>query len=273
MDSSARQRVAKSKRIVIKVGTSTLMYPNGSINLKRIERLAFVLTDLKNRGKEIILVSSGAVGVGMNMMQLAERPVTIPEQQAVAAVGQSELMNLYSNFFMTYGQVIGQILMTRDIVEFPESRMNALNTFEQLLKTGIIPIVNENDTVAVEEMDHLTKFGDNDQLSAIVAEITSSDLLIMLTDVDGFYDKNPSAHEDAELFTEISDITDEHYQQSGGQGSRFGTGGMATKLKAADYVLQLEHHTQMVLTNGDTPDSIFDIVEGKEIGSLFTPKD
>lgn len=273
MNSSAREKVAKSKRIVIKVGTSTLMYPNGAINLKRIERLAFVLTDLRNRGKEIILVSSGAIGVGMNLMHLSERPTTIPEQQAVAAVGQSELMNLYSNFFMNYAQVIGQILMTRDIVEFPESRLNALNTFEQLLKTGIIPIVNENDTVSVEEMDHLTKFGDNDQLSAIVAEITSADLLIMLTDVDGFFDKNPGKYEDAQLFSEISDITDMHYQQSGGEGSRFGTGGMATKLKAADYLLHIEKPTPMVLTNGSTPDKMFEIVEGKDIGTLFTPKD
>lgn len=271
MNSLARKKVAESKRIVIKVGTSTLMYPNGSINLKRIERLAFVLTDLRNRGKEIILVSSGAVGVGMNTMRLSKRPTTIPEQQAVAAVGQSDLMNLYSNFFMTYGQVTGQILMTRDVIEFPTSRMNASNTFEQLLKTGIIPVVNENDTVAVDELEHLTKFGDNDQLSAIVAELTSADLLIMLTDVDGFYDKNPSTYEDATLFSEISEITDVHYQQSEGEGSRFGTGGMATKLKAADYLLK--HQIQMVLTNGNHPDSLFAIVEGKEIGTLFTPKD
>lgn len=272
MDSLARQKAAESKRIVIKVGTSTLMYPNGAINLKRIERLTFVLTDLKNRGKEVILVSSGAIGVGMNLMHLSERPTTIPEQQAVAAVGQSELMNLYSNFFMNYAQIIGQILLTRDIVEFPTSRLNALNTFEQLLETGIIPIVNENDTVSVEEMDHLTKFGDNDQLSAIVAEITSADLLIMLTDVDGFYDKNPGKYEDAKLFSEIADITEKHYQQSGGEGSRFGTGGMVTKLKAADYLLHLDRPAQMVLTNGNTPDAMFDIVEGKSIGTLFTPK-
>lgn len=270
MDSLARQKVAESKRIVIKVGTSTLMYPNGTINLKRMERLAFVLTDLKNRGKEIILVSSGAIGVGMNLMHLSQRPTTIPKQQALAAIGQNELMNLYSNFFMTYGQVIGQILMTRDIIEFPISRMNAVNTFEQLLVAGVIPVVNENDTVAVEELEHLTKFGDNDQLSAIVAEITKADLLIMLTDVDGFYDKNPSAYDDAVLFSEISNITEMHHQQSEGEGSRFGTGGMATKLKAADYLLK--HHIQMVLTNGNHPDSLFDIVEGKEIGTLFTPK-
>ncbi|MBM6615985.1 glutamate 5-kinase [Desemzia sp. RIT804] len=247
------------------------MYPDGGINLQRIERLAFVLSDLQNRGKEIILVSSGAIGVGMDLLQLPERPTTIPKQQAVAAVGQSQLMNLYSKFFLSYGQVIGQILMTRDIVEFPESRLNASNTFEQLLQSGVIPIVNENDSVSVEELDHLTKFGDNDQLSAIVAEITNADLLIMLTDVAGFYNKNPNTHQDAVLFTEISEISDSHYQQSGGQGSRFGTGGMITKLKAAEHLLKLQG--QMVLTNGKVPDTIFDIVVGKEIGTLFTPKD
>ena len=271
MNTLARQKVSNSKRIIIKVGTSTLMYPNGSVNLQRIERLAFVLTDLQNRGKDIILVSSGAIGVGMDLLNLSTRPTTIPEQQAVAAIGQSQLMNLYSKFFLSYGQIIGQILMTRDIVDFPESRLNASNTFEQLLKTGVIPIVNENDSVSVEELDHLTKFGDNDQLSAIVAEITNADLLIMLTDVDGFYDKNPNTHQDAVLFSEISDITEAHYQQSGGQGSRFGTGGMITKLKAADHMLNL--HAQMVLTNGKVPDTIFDIVVGKEVGTLFTPKD
>lgn len=271
MNTLARKKIANSKRIIIKVGTSTLMYPNGSVNLQRIERLAFVLTDLQNRGKDIILVSSGAIGVGMDLLNLSTRPATIPEQQAVAAIGQSQLMNLYSKFFLSYGQIIGQILMTRDIVDFPESRLNASNTFEQLLKTGVIPIVNENDSVSVEELDHLTKFGDNDQLSAIVAEITNADLLIMLTDVDGFYDKNPNTHQDAVLFSEISDITDAHYQQSGGQGSRFGTGGMITKLKAADHMLNL--HAQMVLTNGNVPDTIFDIVVGKEVGTLFTPKD
>lgn len=271
MNTVARQKVSNSKRIIIKVGTSTLMYPDGGINLQRIERLAFVLSDLQNRGKEVILVSSGAIGVGMDLMQLHERPATIPEQQAVAAVGQSQLMNLYSKFFLSYGQVIGQILMTRDIVEFPESRLNASNTFEQLLTTGVIPIVNENDSVSVEELDHLTKFGDNDQLSAIVAEITNADLLIMLTDVAGFYDKNPNTHQDAVLFSEISTITDKHYQQSGGQGSRFGTGGMITKLKAAEHLLKLKK--QMVLTNGNVPDTIFDIVVGKEIGTLFAQKD
>lgn len=268
MTTTSRQLLASCKRIVVKVGTSTIMYPNGNINLQRLEKLAFVLSDLKNQGKEVILVSSGAVGVGISRLQLTERPKTIPEQQAVASVGQTELMNLYSTFFYGYGQIIGQVLMTRDIIEFPTSRLNAINTFEQLLIKGIIPIVNENDTVAVEELDHLTKFGDNDRLSAIVAEITNADLLIMLSDIDGFYNKNPNDEPDAVLFDEIQTITDELYALAGGSGSSYGTGGMSTKLIAANHILK--NASQMVLANGEDPTIIFDIMEGKQIGTLFS---
>ncbi|EDP68937.1 gamma-glutamyl kinase [Carnobacterium sp. AT7] len=268
MTTTSRKLLASCKRIVVKVGTSTIMYPNGTINLQRLEKLAFVLSDLKNQGKEIILVSSGAVGVGLSRLQLTERPKTIPEQQAVASVGQTELMNLYSKFFFGYGQIVGQVLMTRDIIEFPTSRLNAINTFEQLLLKGIIPIVNENDTVAVDELDHLTKFGDNDRLSAVVSEITSADLLIMLSDIDGFYNKNPNDEPDAILFHEIHTITDELYTLAGGEGSRYGTGGMSTKLLAANHILQ--EGSQMVLANGEDPTIIFNIIDGQEIGTLFS---
>ncbi|AGY80938.1 MULTISPECIES: glutamate 5-kinase [Carnobacterium] len=268
MTTTSRQLLSSCKRIVVKVGTSTIMYPNGTINLQRLEKLAFVLSDLKNQGKEVILVSSGAVGVGISHLQLTERPKTIPEQQAVASVGQTELMNLYSKFFHSYGQIVGQVLMTRDIIEFPTSRLNAINTFEQLLIKGIIPIVNENDTVAVEELDHLTKFGDNDRLSAIVAEITAADLLIMLSDINGFYNKNPNDEPDAVLFHEVHAITDELYTLAGGKGSSYGTGGMSTKLIAANHILK--NSSQMVLANGEDPTIIFDIIEGKEIGTLFS---
>lgn len=268
MITTSRQLLSSCKRIIVKVGTSTIMYANGTINLQRLEKLAFVLSDLKNQGKEVILVSSGAVGVGISRLQLTERPKTIPEQQAVASVGQTELMNLYSKFFYGYGQIIGQVLMTRDIIEFPTSRLNAINTFEQLLVKGIIPIVNENDTVAVDELDHLTKFGDNDRLSAIVAEITDADLLIMLSDIDGFYNKNPSDEPDAVLFNEIHTITDDLYALTGGKGSRYGTGGMSSKLVAADHILKKA--SQMVLANGEDPTIIFDIIAGKEIGTLFS---
>ncbi|GEQ33406.1 glutamate 5-kinase [Marinilactibacillus psychrotolerans] len=272
MSTSIRQSLSQSNRIVIKVGTSTIMYPNGSINLQRLEKLAFVLSDLKNQGKQVILVSSGAIGVGLSRMNLTERPVTIPEQQAIAAIaaiGQTELMNLYSQFFYHYGHQVGQVLLTKDVVDFPVSRKNTANTFEQLLIKNVIPIVNENDTVSVEELDHLTRFGDNDTLSAIVLEITDADLLILLSDIDGFYDKNPTAHKDALLFNTIDEITDATYALASDSGSRFGTGGMTTKLNAAQKVL--EEKKQMVLANGEDPAILFQILAGEQIGTLFTP--
>lgn len=266
----SRAHLNTLKRIVIKVGTSTLMYPTGAINLQRIEKLAFVLTDLKNQGKEVILVSSGAIGVGCHRLKLTERPTTIPQQQAVAAVGQSELMSLYSNFFNNYSQVVGQVLLTRDVIEFPESRTNVTNTFNQLLAMDIIPIVNENDTVAVDELEHQTKFGDNDSLSALVTELTQADLLIMLSDIDGFYDKNPTVHQDACLFSEINEITADLLSLAGGNGSKFGTGGMITKLNAAEHVLNQD--SQMILANGAEPTIIFEIMHGKNIGTHFLKK-
>ncbi|CRH17941.1 glutamate 5-kinase [Carnobacterium maltaromaticum] len=266
----SRAHLNTLKRIVIKVGTSTLMYPTGAINLQRIEKLAFVLTDLKNQGKEVILVSSGAIGVGCHRLKLTERPTTIPQQQAVAAVGQSELMSLYSNFFNNYSQVVGQVLLTRDVIEFPESRTNVTNTFNQLLAMDIIPIVNENDTVAVDELEHQTKFGDNDSLSALVTELTQADLLIMLSDIDGFYDKNPTVHQDARLFSEINEITADLLSLAGGNGSKFGTGGMITKLNAAEHVLNQD--SQMILANGAEPTIIFEIMHGENIGTHFLKK-
>lgn len=262
-----REFLKRAKRIVVKIGTSSLIYPNGNINLAGIDQLAFVLTDLRNRGKEVILVSSGAIGVGMNKLHLSQRPAHIPEQQAIAAVGQAELMNIYNQRFLTYSQQTAQILMTRDIIDYPESRENVINTMEQLLLMGIIPIINENDTVSVEEMDHLTKFGDNDQLSAIVAKIMKADLLVMLSDIDGFYSDNPNKNENAILYSNINKITQDLMAQAGGKGSKFGTGGMTSKLKAAKIVL--ESDGAMVLANGEKPRIIFDILAGKEVGTLF----
>lgn len=265
-----RQALKESKRVVIKVGTSTIMYPDGAVNLQQMEKLAFVLSDLKNQGKEVVLVSSGAIGVGLARMNLTERPVTIPEQQAIAAVGQTELMNLYSQFFFHYGHQVGQVLLTKDVIDFPVSRQNAANTFEQLLIKNVLPIVNENDTVAVDELDHLTRFGDNDTLSAIVLEITDADLLIMLSDIDGFYDKNPMTHEDAVKFNHISEITDHTYALANDSSTKFGTGGMTTKLSAAQIVL--EEKKKMVLANGEDPTVLFRIIDGEEIGTLFSPE-
>lgn len=262
-----RKDLRFAKRIVIKIGTSSLIYPNGNINLSGIDELAFVLADLRNRGKEIILVSSGAVGVGMNKLKLPQRPVKIPEQQAVAAVGQSELMTIYNQRFQAYSQQTAQILMTRDIVEFPQSRQNVCNTLEQLLKMNIIPIINENDTVAVDELDHLTKFGDNDQLSAIVTELVQADVLIMLSDIDGFYSGHPSLDDSAKLYSEVTKITEALMKQAGGKGSQLGTGGMSSKLQAAQRILK--SHQKMVLANGKHPKIIFDILAGKNVGTLF----
>lgn len=263
-----RNQLQQAKRIVIKVGTSTLIYPNGNINLNAIDQLAFTLTDLKNQGKEIILVSSGAIGVGLHKLNMDHRPPTIPEQQAVAAIGQAELMNIYNHRFMTYSQQIAQLLLTRDVIEYPESRKNVTNTIEELLKMNIIPVINENDTVAVDELDHATKFGDNDLLSAIVSQLIQADLLIMLSDIDGFFSDNPQTNKDATLFSEINHIDDALLTLAGGKGSRFGTGGMYSKLKAAERVLA--HDISMVLTNGKKPTIIFDILAGQQIGTLFT---
>ncbi len=267
MENVMCKTIKDAKRIVIKVGTTTLIYPNGNINLSSIDELAFVLTDLQNRGKEVILVSSGAIGVGLNQLQLTQRPVSIPEQQAVAAVGQAELMDIYSQRFQVYSQQIAQVLLTRDIVEYPESRNNVVNTLEELLAMGIIPIINENDTVAVDELDHLTKFGDNDRLSTIVSELMRAELLIMLSNIDGFYSDNPLKNSQAKLHQRITKIDDELMEQAGASNDRFGTGGMVSKLKAAKQVLDV--NGSMVLANGKRPRIIFDILNGAKVGTLF----
>ncbi|HAC1531808.1 TPA_asm: glutamate 5-kinase, partial [Listeria monocytogenes] len=251
-------------------GTSTLMYGNGHINLRTIEKLAMVLSDLRNEGKEVILVSSGAIGVGCHKLQLSVRPTSIPDLQAVASVGQSELMHIYSKFFGEYGQVVGQVLLTRDVTDFPISRENVMNTLDSLLSRGIIPIVNENDTVAVEELEHVTKYGDNDLLSAIVAKLVQADLLIMLSDIDGFYGSNPATDPEAVMFSEINQITPEIEALAGGRGSKFGTGGMLTKLSAASYCM--DSNQKMILTNGKNPTVIFNIMQGEQIGTLFASK-
>lgn len=254
-------------RIVVKIGTSSLIHPNGKINFAGIDQLAFVLTDLRNQGKEIILVSSGAIGVGMDKLGIPERPQEIPVQQAVAAVGQSELMHIYNQRFLVYSQQTAQVLLTRDVVDFPESRKNVINTLEQLISMGIVPIINENDTVAVDEMDHTRKFGDNDELSAIVAQLMEADVLIMLSDIDGFYSDNPATNKQAILYSTISTINQTLMDQAGGEGNRFGTGGMVSKLKAAQRILEAK--SAMVLANGKPPRIIFDILAGVDVGTLF----
>ena len=204
-----RKNIKNHKRIVVKVGTSTLTYSNGNINLSRIEKLTRVLSDLMNSGKEVVLVTSGAVGVGVNKLKLKERPKTIKEKQAAAAVGQSELMHIYGKFFGEYSHIVGQVLLTRDVVEDEHIRENVVNTFETLIENKVIPIVNENDTVAIDEIENIVRFGDNDNLSAIVAGLVSADLLIILSDIDGFYDSDPRKNPDSKMIKEVIEITRE----------------------------------------------------------------
>ena len=258
-----RKNILSVKRIVVKIGTSSLILPNGKINLSNIDELAFVLSDLNNKGYEVILVTSGAIGVGLNVLGIDKRPKGIADQQALASIGQVELMSLYS-------QKVSQLLLTRDVTDFPTSRENAENALNALLGLGIIPIINENDAIAVDEMDHQTKFGDNDKLGAIVSKLVNADLLIMLSDIDGLFDKNPTIYDDAKIFNEIHEITDELRQMAGGAGSRFGTGGMTSKLAAAQILF--ENGQEMVLTNGERIREIKEIIEGREIGTYFHQK-
>ena len=265
-----REQIKECSRIVVKVGTSTLTYDNGNINLTRIEKLTRVLSDLMNSGKEVVLVTSGAVGVGVNKLKLKEKPKSIKEKQAVAAVGQCELMHIYSKFFGEYSHVVGQVLLTRDVVEDDHIRENVVNTFETLLENGIIPIVNENDTVAIDEIENIVRFGDNDNLSAIVAQLVCADLLIILSDIDGFYDSDPRKNPDSQLIKTVEEITPELEACAGGAGSSLGTGGMATKIAAAHKATKAG--VNMVLANGEEPSIISDILEGQEVGTLFTAK-
>lgn len=255
------------RRIVIKIGTSSLVLPTGKINLEKIDQLAFVISSLINKGKEVILVSSGAMGFGLDILKMKKRPINLAKQQAVSSVGQVAMMSLYSQIFAHYQTNVSQILLTRDVVVFPESLANVTNAFESLISLGIVPIVNENDAVSVDEMDHATKFGDNDRLSAIVAGITKADLLIMLSDIDGLFDKNPNIYEDAQLRSHVADISQEIIASAGGAGSRFGTGGMLSKVQSAQMVF--ENKGQMVLMNGANPRDILRVLEGQPLGTWF----
>jgi glutamate 5-kinase len=255
------------QRLVVKIGTSSLIHANGKVNLQAIDQLSYTLTGLVNEGKQVILVSSGAIGVGMGQLGLTTRPREIQVQQALASLGQSELMTVYQQRFAVYGQKISQVLLTHDVFDFPASQEHVHHTMEQLLEWGVIPIVNENDAVAVDELDHHTKFGDNDQLSAIVATRLNADLLVMLSDIDGFYTKNPHKFADAKLIDVLHEITEDAVRQAGGAVTELGTGGMATKLKAAQSILK--NNIMMVLANGANPSIIFKIMNNEPIGTLF----
>lgn len=254
------------KRIVVKVGTSTLTYDTGKINLRRMSKLAQVLSDLKNAGIEIALVTSGAIGVGVGKLGLKERPKDTPGRQAAATVGQCELMFLYDKFFGEYGNITGQLLVTKDDFEDKERHRNLHNSFMKLFEYGAIPVINENDSVAVDEI----VFGDNDSLSAHVAKIVDADTLIILTDIDGLFSANPREDENAVLIHCVDEITEEILALAGGSGTSRGTGGMITKLHAAQ--IATEAGIDTVVMNGSDPEEIYKLLDGRQIGTLFKAK-
>ncbi len=253
-----------SRRIVVKVGTSTLTHNTGHLNLRRIERLVKVLADMKNSGIQIILVSSGAVSAGVAKVGFGRIPETPEEKQAMAAIGQSELMKMYDKFFSDYGHTVAQILMTKDVLSNPTRRAAAENTFNRLLEMNCIPIVNENDSVSTDE---LTKFGGNDILSALVAQVCEADLLLNLSDVDGLYDSDPRTNPDARLIERVEVLDDEIYAIAGGAGTNRGTGGMIAKLNAAKIVT--ECGIPMFILNGHEPEILYVLLDGGHIGTYF----
>ncbi len=259
----------KAKRIVVKVGTSTLTYDSGRLNIRRIDHLCKVLSDLQNSGREVILVSSGAIGVGVGKLGLKQRPKETRKKQAVAAVGQCELMFVYDKLFGEYNRTVAQILLTRDVVEHDHSKQNVVNTFEALMEMGIIPVVNENDTVAIDELDG-QNFGDNDTLSAIVADIVEADLLVILTDIDGLYEEDPRKNPDAKRIPVVRHIDGHIREIAGGSGSNRGTGGMSTKITAA--VVATEAGIDCCVINGENPELLYDLLEGRESGTRFVAK-
>jgi len=254
--------LSEKKRVVIKVGTSNIAYKTGNINIRRVENLVRVISDIRNSGREVIFVTSGAISVGMGRLNLSERPSDTPTKQACAAIGQSELMNIYDTEFAKHNRTVAQILMTRDVVSNKERRENVKNTLERLLEMGVIPIINANDAISIEELD----FDENDTLSAMVAKIAEADLLIMFTDVDGLYDKNPS-EPDAKLIPVVEKITQDMIHAAKGKGSELSSGGMLTKLEAA--MLAKENHIQSVILNGERLEILYDLFENKATCTVF----
>lgn len=253
-------------RIVVKVGTSTLAYGTGRLNIRHTEQLVKVLSDLKNEGHEVILVSSGAIGMGVGKLSLPQRPKDTASKQACAAVGQCELMYTYDRLFNAYNHTVAQILLTGVDVEHTDRRVNFQTTLNRLLELGALPIINENDTISTEEI----AVGDNDTLSAVVAATTRAELLILLSDIDGLYDSDPHKNPDAKLIHEVTEIDEKILSLAGGSGSELGTGGMVTKLHAAQ--IATEAGCEMVIANGWNPDLLYGIVEGEPIGTRFLAK-
>ncbi len=261
-----RSRVKEAQRIVVKMGTTSVTHANGTLDFKKLDRLARVMTDLENSGKRMVLVSSGAIGAGMNRMGLKERPKRLKDKQAAASVGQGLLMQVYHKFFDEYNQTVGQILLTKDVFKHAIKRNNAANTFNALIDQGIIPIVNENDCIATDEIQEEV-FGDNDILSAMTADLIQADLLIVLSDVDGLYDENPFENKDARLIQTVHQIDQKIMKTAGSSNSNLGTGGMITKLSAARYATDCG--IDMIIASGHVCEILYDILEGKEVGTIF----
>ena len=251
-------------RIVIKIGTSTLAHPTGHLNIRRVEQLCKIMSDIKNAGHELILVSSGAIAMGVGKLGLRERPKDIPSKQAAAAVGQCELMYTYDKLFSEYHHTVAQLLITGDDTASDTRRLNFTNTLNRLLELGALPIINENDTVATDEI----VIGDNDTLAAIVARSVHADMLILLSDIDGLYTADPHTHPEAKLLHHVSKIDDHIREIAGISSSTQGTGGMVTKLHAADICLGCG--CKMVIANGNNPGNLYDILEGKPVGTTFS---
>lgn len=251
------------KRLVVKVGTSTLTYDTGKMNIRRVAKLTSVLSDLVNSGIEVALVTSGAIGVGVGKLGLKERPCDTPGRQAAATVGQCELMFMYDKLFGEYNHTIGQLLITKGDVDDDNRRENLINSFNKLFEYGAIPVVNENDSVAVEEI----VYGDNDTLSAIVAKLVGADALIILTDADGLYDDDPTQNEDAKIISVVDEVNEDIMKVAGDSSSNRGTGGMITKLQAAK--IATESGIDTIVMNGVTPEDIYKVIEGRQIGTFF----
>ena len=250
-------------RIVIKVGTSTLTHATGNLNIRKVEQLCAVMSDLKNAGHQLVLVSSGAIGMGVGKLGLGARPDDMPTKQAAAAVGQCELMYLYDKKFLEYNHIVAQILITGMDFDNETSSMNFQNTLNRLLELGVMPVINENDSIVTDEIS----VGDNDTLGAIVAKTAQADLLILLSDIDGLYTANPREDKNAELIDVVFSITPEIEQLAGNKGTSLGTGGMITKIKAAE--IAMDAGIDMIITNGMHPDNLYRILDGEKVGTKF----
>ena len=253
-------------RIVVKVGTSTLAHPTGRLNIQRVEMLVKVLSDLKNAGHEMVLVSSGAIGMGVGKLMLPGKPTDMPTNQAAAAVGQCELMYTYDKLFTEYNHTVAQILLTGEDIEDEKRRHNCENTLRRLIELGALPIINENDTVATEQIE----IGDNDTLAAIVGRSVEADLIILLTDIDGLFTADPHKDPNGKLIPKVEEITPEIMQLAGGAGTRQGTGGMTTKLLAAQ--IATTAGCDMIIANGKKPEILYKIIDGEAVGTRFVGK-